>query len=67
MTDTEETELDTVRRHVQEAEDHVARQREIVDRLPPTGDLADIARALLADYEAALALHRAHLERLQDA
>ena len=67
MTDPEEPELELARRQVREAEEHVARQREIVDRLPPSGEVAEIARTLLADYEETLALHRAHLDRLRRA
>ncbi len=67
MIDTNETEMETVERHIREAEDHVARQREIVDRLPPTGEVAEMARSLLAQYEEALSLHRAHLARLRGA
>ncbi|EYD76998.1 hypothetical protein Rumeso_01408 [Rubellimicrobium mesophilum DSM 19309] len=65
MTHSEETEIEMARRHVREGEEHVARQREIIDRLPSTGEVAEIARTLLADYEDSLALHRAHLGRLQ--
>jgi hypothetical protein len=67
MSDTDESDLEMVRRHVREGEEHVARQREIVERLSSSGELAEIARTLLADYEKTLALHRAHLARLQNA
>ena len=59
-----ETELETVRRHVREGAEHIARQREIVDRLPPKGEVAEMARALLAEYKKAQASHREHLARL---
>ncbi len=62
--DKTETERERAERHVREAEEHVARQQEIVERLPPTGDVADLARSLLVEYEETLALHRAHLTRL---
>ena len=67
MIDTNETEMETVERHIREAEDQVARQREIVDRLPPSGEVAEMARSLLVQYEEALNLHRAHLVRLRGA
>jgi hypothetical protein len=67
MIDTNQTEIETVERHIREAEDQVARQREIVDRLPPSGEVAEMARSLLAQYEEALSLHRAHLARLRGA
>ena len=65
MTHSDESELEMTRRHVQEAQEHIARQHEILDRLPDTGALADMARTLLAEYEETLALHRARLEQLQ--
>ncbi len=67
MIDTNQTEIETVERHIREAEDQVARQREIVDRLPPSGEVAEMARSLLAQYEEALSRHRAHLARLRGA
>jgi len=67
MIDTNGTEIETVERHIREAEDQVARQREIVDRLPPSGEVAEMARSLLVQYEEALSLHRAHLARLSGA
>ena len=64
MTDADETEIEMVRRHIVEAEEHLARQREIVDRLPPSGGITELARSLLVQYEETLSLHRAHLARL---
>ena len=61
------TEREMVERHVREGAAHVARQREIVERLPASGEVAEIARVLLAEFEATLGLHRAHLARLQGA
>jgi hypothetical protein len=62
-----ESELERVERHVREGEVHVARQREIVDRLAPSGEVAGIARTLLAEFEDTLDLHRARLARLRKA
>ena len=64
MDHTGETEIEMVQRHVREREEHVARQREIVERLPPSGEVAEMAHALLAELEKTLAHHRAHLARL---
>jgi hypothetical protein len=64
MTRPGETELEMVQRHVREGEEHVARQREIVGRLPPSNEIAGIARALLTEFEDTLAAHRDHLARL---
>ena len=65
MIGTSETEIEMVERHVREAEEHVARQREIVDRLLPSGEVAEMARSLLIQYEETLSLQRAHLARLR--
>ena len=62
-----EAELEMAARHVREGEEHVTRQREIVDQLPASGEVADMARMLLAEYEETLDLHRLHLARLPDA
>lgn len=59
-----EAEIEMVRRHVCEGEEHVTRQRDIVARLPPSGDLAEIARALLPEVEESLEAHRTRLARL---
>ncbi len=65
LADEAETKLEQIERQVRDAEEQVARQREIVERLPPSGEVAAMARTLLAEYEEALRLHRAHLARLQ--
>ncbi len=65
MTTADETDLERIERHVQEGEEHVARQREIVDRLPPSGEVTEMARTILAEYEAALKQDRARLARLR--
>lgn len=67
MTHHSETEIEMVRRHVREGEEHVVRQREIVHRLPQSGEVAEIARALLVEFEKSLEAHRAHLARLLSA
>lgn len=60
-----EDEIAMVRRHVQQGERHVARQRQIVDTLKAAGSETLVADTLLAQYEAALGAHQAHLRRLQ--
>ncbi|MGX7704751.1 hypothetical protein [Methylobacterium sp. Gmos1] len=60
-----ETELEMVLRHVIEGECRVVRQRALVARLAPSGgQTAALAEALLADFQATLEAHRAHLARL---
>lgn len=60
-----ESDLEMALRHVVEAEARVARQRVLVERLAPAGgQTAALAEALLADFQATLAAHRAHLARL---
>ena len=61
-----ESEREMVQRHVREGEGHVARQRELVAELRERGDPAEMAVALLAEFEDLLGLHRAHLSRLDD-
>ena len=65
VTRSSETELEMIQRQVRKAEEHVARQREIVSRLPPSGDIAEMARALLAELEESLTHYRTHLTQLQ--
>lgn len=60
-----EDEIAMVRRHVQQGERQVARQRQIVETLNVTGGERAVAKALLAQFEAALGAHQAHLTRLQ--
>ncbi len=59
-----ETDIEMVQRHVREGEGQVARQRELVDSLPLESELAETARALLAQFEDMQEMHRAHLARL---
>ncbi len=60
-----ETDLEMALRHVIESEARVARQRVLAARLAPWGgETAALAEALLADFQATLEAHRAHLARL---
>lgn len=59
-----ETTVEMTRRQILADEEMVARQRVIVQRLPPSGELAEIGRAYLAELEEGLAEHRAQLTRL---
>ena len=59
-----ETAVEMTRRQILADEEMVARQRVIVQRLPPSGELAEIGRAYLAELEESLAEHRAQLVRL---
>ncbi len=62
---TRETGLEMALRHVIEAEARVMRQRALVSRLDPgSGRVAELARALLADFQSDLEAHRAHLGRI---
>ena len=58
-----ETAVEMTRRQILADEEMVARQRAIVQRLPPSGELAEIGRAYLAELEEGLAEHRALLAR----
>ncbi len=59
-----ETVVEMTRRQILADEEMVARQRVIVQRLPQSGELAEIGRAYLAELEESLAEHRALLARL---
>jgi hypothetical protein len=61
-----ETEIEMAERHIREGEEHVAHQLDILARLPPSGELTEIARKSLADSEENLAAHRARLAHLLD-
>ncbi|AWN46103.1 hypothetical protein DK419_07090 [Methylobacterium terrae] len=62
---TDETALAMALRHVIEAEGRVLRQRALVARLDPGGGrVVELAQALLADFQADLEAHRAHLARV---
>lgn len=58
-----ETAVEMTRRQILADEEMVARQRAIVQRLPQSGELAEIGRAYLAELEEGLAEHRAQLAR----
>ena len=62
-----ETEVEMVRRRILADEEMVERQRGIVQRLPMSGELAEIGRAYLAVLEESLAEHQAHLAQLSSA
>lgn len=57
--------LTQAERHVALGESHVARQKQIVAALAMRGSDDGIARALLAQFEALLALHVAGRDRLR--
>ena len=59
-----ETEVEMARRQILAEEEMVARQRGIVERLPRSGELAEIGRAYLAELEDSLAKHRDQVARL---
>lgn len=60
-----ETDLQMALRHVIEGERRVVRQRVLAARLAPSGgETALLAEVLLADFQATLEAHRAHLDRL---
>lgn len=59
-----ETEVEMARRQILADEEMVQRQRGIVQRLPLSGELAEIGRAYLAELEESLAENRAHLAQL---
>ena len=65
MAHASETEIERAARRVREDEEHLLRQREIVDRLGPEGELAAVAWELLASYEQILVGDREHLARLR--
>ena len=54
------------RRHVREAEQHVGRQRRIVEELRGRGTLTPIAVELLAEFEQTLKDHQASLQRIEN-
>ncbi len=59
-----ETEVEMARRQILAEEEMVARQRAVVERLPTSGEIAEIGRAYLAELEESLAAHRAQLVQL---
>jgi hypothetical protein len=61
---TDESEFETVRRHVREGAGHVANQRALVIRLGDHGPPTAKAEALLATFEASKCQHEAHLSKV---
>lgn len=59
-----ETLVEMARRHVREGEEHVRRQRELIERLWEHRLPIDEAERLLANFEEALEEHRAGLNRI---
>jgi hypothetical protein len=64
VSDPDQTELETTRRHIREGAEQIARQRDLLSRLRPRSEAAKIARQVLAQLEEAQRLHVAHLENL---
>lgn len=60
-----ETELEMAERHVREGEIHVARQNELVEQLRTDGHCTRQAEELLAEFEAILTEHKAHLDLIR--
>jgi hypothetical protein len=58
--------LDMIRRHIAEGERHVAKQRDVIERLYELGGDVGLAEDLLEEFEATLAEHRRHLAELAD-
>lgn len=56
-----ETDREMAERHVREAENHVARQSEVVEQLRIDGHDTKLAEELLVQFEAVLAEHKQHL------
>jgi hypothetical protein len=59
MSQTEQ--IDMIRRHIAEAERHVASQREVVRKLQRLGADTLLAEDILEEFETTLAQHHAHL------
>lgn len=65
LANQRETLLEMARRHVREAEVHVARQRNIAAGLPGGDEGSLIARMLLAEFERTLRDHKVALAQLE--
>ena len=61
-----ESELQMVERHIRDGERHVANQREIVAHLSSLGHPTELAQRVLRNLEELLAMHRRHLDHIQD-
>jgi hypothetical protein len=57
----DETELEMVRRHVREGEEHLAKQRALIARLKTSHRPTEDAEALLDTFEDLQRQHKAHL------
>ena len=60
----EETELEMVKRHVRQGEEHVSHQLEIIADMTRRCQHTDLAESLLFNLEVSLRAHRDHLEEL---
>ena len=65
LANQRETLLEMARRHVREAEVHVARQHQIAAGLPGNDEGSLIARTLLAEFERTLRDHKVALAQLE--
>ena len=61
----EESDLEMARRHVADGERHVRDQHRIIAHLTELEADTGMAEQLLAEFEATLSEHRAHLNRLE--
>ena len=62
-----ETPLEMVQRHVREGEDHIRRQRDLVEHLEATqSSLTDEARALLTIFNSSQDAHKRHLAQIEE-
>jgi hypothetical protein len=61
LSNRRENQLEMARRHVGEGEARVTRQRKIVAKLPAIGELSNIARRLLVEFDRSLRDHKAQL------
>lgn len=61
----EETELEMVRRHVREGEEHLASQRAVIERLKASNLPPEEAEALLDTFEELQRQHEAHLVHVE--
>ncbi len=62
-----ETLVEMARRHVREGDERIRRQRELAEHLEATqSNLAEEARALLAQFSSTIGESRAHLTRIEE-
>ena len=62
----DEADLQMAERHVRDGERHVANQREIVEHFLSQGYSTELAMRVLDNLEDLLAMHRKHLQHIQD-